>query len=106
MSRFLQMPEQAFLEHYCEKRNGQIYIRTGPDHFCIFFSKTEQCLIHPVKPPPCTLWPFYSANLRDRQTWKMAMDACPGLNQECTFEEFVKQSQPDPGPEGRGDPIP
>jgi len=92
IARFLDMTPESFEARFCRKKNGRLYITTGPDKFCIFFDKEKQCLIHPVKPRPCYSWPFFPANIKDEDSWKLAQDACPGINPNCTFEEFVKQS--------------
>jgi hypothetical protein len=31
--------------------------------------------------------------LKDAYNWEMAKDACPGINPNCSFEEFVRQSR-------------
>ena len=93
IAHFLDLMPESFVARYCREKNGRLYIKTGPDKFCIFFDKEKQCLIHPVKPSPCSTWPFYPANIRDKESWQLAQDACPGINPNCPFEEFVKQSE-------------
>jgi uncharacterized protein len=92
IARFLDMGSQAFLEKYCEARNGRTYIRAGRDNFCVFYDKEKSCLIHPAKPNRCELWPYYPAITGDRQNWELAKEACPGISSDCSFEEFVTQS--------------
>jgi Fe-S-cluster containining protein len=91
--RFLGITPEDFLSRYCEKRHGRFYVKTGPDNFCIFFHEQKRCLIHPVKPGPCSLWPFYRAIVNDKDNWELAKDACPGINPDCSFEDFVKQAK-------------
>ena len=93
IARFLKIAPEVFLDRFCEKRNGHVYLGTGSDGFCVFFEQEKACLIHPVKPDICSLWPFYPANIKDRETWEQAKEACPGINPECSFEEFVRQSK-------------
>jgi hypothetical protein len=31
--------------------------------------------------------------LKDAYNWEMAKDACPGINPDCSFEDFVKESK-------------
>jgi len=64
-----------------------------PGNASEFYDKEKSCLIHSVKPSPCSLWPFYPANLKDAYNWEMAKDACPGINPDCSFEDFVKESK-------------
>jgi Fe-S-cluster containining protein len=90
---FLQILPEAFLGRFCEKRSGRFSIKTAPDGFCIFYNKQKSCLIHPVKPRPCALWPYYPAILKDAENWEIAKDACPGINSDCSFEDFVGQSK-------------
>ena len=81
-----------FVSASCEKRNGRIYIRTGDDGFCLYYSREKSCLIHPVKPDRCSLWPFFPAIVADQDNWELAKEACPGINPNCPFEEFVRQA--------------
>ncbi len=92
IARFLGITSRRFLSGSCEEVNGRIYIKSGPDNFCMYFDKKKGCLIHPVKPVPCSQWPFYDAIVNDRENWEMAMDACPGINPDCSFEAFVEQA--------------
>ena len=92
ISGFLGISREAFLTNFCEERHQKDYIKTGPDNYCIFFNRKKLCMIHPVKPEICALWPFYPAIISDPDNWKMAQEACPGINPESSFEEFVLES--------------
>lgn len=93
ISDFLDMAPESFISEYCEYRNDKLTIITGTDDFCVFYDHEKACLIHEVKPGICFLWPYFPANINDEYNWNLAKDACPGLNPECTFEEFVKQTK-------------
>jgi Fe-S-cluster containining protein len=93
IANFLGVKTAFFVTQYCDEKVGRFSIKTGPNKYCIFYDKEKRCLIHPVKPSPCTLWPFYPANLKDAYNWEMAKDACPGINPDCSFEDFVKEAQ-------------
>jgi len=93
ISRFLGINRSDFLTRFCEERNGRTYVTTGKDHFCVFYEKGQGCRVHPVKPARCALWPYYPANVNDRETWEMAKLACRGIDREGSFEDFVKDSQ-------------
>ncbi len=92
---FLGLNSETFLSMYCETRHGKTYIKTGPGGYCIFFDRKKSCLIHPVKPLPCSRWPYYPALLKDEENWEMAKDACPGLKAMDSFKDFVKGSKED-----------
>ncbi|HDR16088.1 MAG TPA: YkgJ family cysteine cluster protein [Desulfobacteraceae bacterium] len=87
---FLGISEGELLKRYCEERQRKTCIKSGSDGWCIFFDKEKKCLIHPVKPARCALWPFFPEILKSRHAWEMAKEGCPGINRECSFEEFVK----------------
>lgn len=93
IAEFLGMTADSFMELHCEQRHGRLYIRSASNGYCVFFDQEKQCLIHPVKPKPCSLWPFYPALLKDRAAWNYAKEACPGIHPKASFEEFVKESQ-------------
>ena len=90
---FLDITPETFISGYCRKLNGKLTIKTGQDKFCIFFDQEKACLIHPVKPNICYRWPFYPANITDKDTWEAAKLACPGINPDCLFEDFVEESK-------------
>lgn len=93
IANFLGMTSASFAKQYCDEKGGRFSIKTGLNGYCIFYDKEKRCLLHPVKPSPCILWPFYPANLKDAYNWEMAKDACPGINPDCSFEDFVRQSR-------------
>jgi hypothetical protein len=93
IANFLGMKPTSFFARYCDEKGARFSIKAGPNKYCIFYDKEKSCLIHPVKPSPCSLWPFYPANLKDAYNWEMAKDACPGINPDCSFEDFVKESK-------------
>jgi hypothetical protein len=90
---FLSLSLESFIAHHTENRYGRLYIRTAPSGYCAFFDPDRQCLIHPVKPQPCSLWPFYPALVKDKATWNHAKEGCPGINPDASFEDFVKASK-------------
>jgi hypothetical protein len=93
IAEFLGLTPDAFISRYCEKRRGRISIKSGLDDYCIFYDPKKSCLIHPVKPKTCARWPFYRALVSDPDNWEMAKDACPGINPDCSHEDFVKESK-------------
>ena len=93
ISQFLGLTPESFKADYCVEMNRILSIATGKNGFCIFYCKERKCLINEVKPEICSLWPFFPANIEDRESWELAKDACPGINRDCTFEQFVKESK-------------
>lgn len=93
IANFLGLTVESFIALHCEQRHGRLCIRSASKGYCAFFDQDKQCLIHPVKPRPCSLWPFYPALLKDRAGWNHAKEACPGINPDASFEDFVKASK-------------
>ena len=93
ISAFLGLFPHTFVETCCVQKHEKTYVACRPDGFCLFCASDGGCRIHPVKPKPCSLWPFYPALLGDRENWESAKDACPGINPNCSFEDFVRQSE-------------
>jgi len=89
---FLGISVDMFVRKCCETRHCRLYIKVGGDNYCIFYDQEKRCLIHPVKPRRCALWPYYPAILRDEENWELAKGACPGINPDASFEEFVRES--------------
>ena len=92
ISDFLGISVDEFSRQFCEERNGRLYIQVGQDGFCLYYDREKSCLIHPVKPDRCILWPFFPAIVNDRENWEQAKEACPGINPDCSYEEFVRQA--------------
>jgi Fe-S-cluster containining protein len=92
ISSYLDLTPEAFVKQHGELRQGRLYVGTDDRGWCRFYGVDKGCSIHPVKPEPCRLWPFFSANIGDEGTWKAAQEACPGINPDCSFEYFQSQS--------------
>lgn len=92
IAAFLGITMEFFQTAYCENINGALSITTGADGYCVFFDRERLCLIHRVKPEVCRLWPFYPALVKDKGSWQAAMDACPGLNPDASYEDFLEQA--------------
>jgi len=92
---FLGIKEEDFKRQYCVLNRDRYELKTKESGYCVFLKKSEKgkiCAIHPVKPDICKKWPFFKSIVSDRHEWRIAMDACPGINRNCSFEDFVKQA--------------
>lgn len=85
------LPQEEIIQNYLHWENKRLVINTDSANYCIFFKPGEGCLIHEIKPDICKAWPFFRGNLEDRLSWLMAMEMCPGINQNIEHEEFVRQ---------------
>jgi uncharacterized protein len=64
---------------------------------CIFWSRTEGCLVYAVRPRQCRTWPFWRANLASPAHWQAAAQGCPGIGQGPLHarEEIARQAADD-----------
>jgi Fe-S-cluster containining protein len=91
MAAFLKMDEEEFRSRYLE--SSSMGTRLGiSDGFCVFM-EDHRCRVHPVKPFICRQWPFLPALLVDAEEFEAAKGACPGINPECSHEDFVEESR-------------
>lgn len=55
---------------------------------CIFLNQglrglpesQRKCMIYPVRPSQCRMWPFWPSNLASPDAWANAARRCPGIN--------------------------
>lgn len=90
LAAFLGEDEQTVVALYAEKSNGKLKIRCGDDGNCFFFRSGTGCSVHEGKPDICRAWPFFRGNLEDPASLAMAKEFCPGIDADCSFEDFVR----------------
>lgn len=50
---------------------------------CIFLQESSGqriCMIYPVRPSQCRMWPFWPSNLASACAWNKTAQKCPGIN--------------------------
>ena len=62
---------------------------------CMFLQEAngpKKCMIYPVRPSQCRIWPFWPDNLKSPDAWCRAAQKCPGINRGrlYSFEEIEK----------------
>jgi len=62
---------------------------------CIFLREIDGqkgCMIYPVRPSQCRIWPFWPSNLTSPHTWNKAAQKCSGINHDrfYSFAEIEK----------------
>jgi Fe-S-cluster containining protein len=60
---------------------------------CIFLQEVKgqkRCVIYPVRPNQCRVWPFWPINLANPNSWNEAARRCGGINRgrHYSFEEI------------------
>jgi Fe-S-cluster containining protein len=84
----LGLTRAQFVRSYLEEVGGKQRVQTA-NGWCIFFA--DGCLVHPVKPLVCRVWPFFQGNMLDELSWQMAQVACPGINPETGHAQFMRE---------------
>jgi len=62
---------------------------------CIFLQNSgsqRKCMIYPVRPSQCRIWPFWPSNLANPAAWNETAQKCPGINRGrlYNYEEIEK----------------
>ena len=64
---------------------------------CIFLNRglhgeKRKCMIYPVRPSQCRMWPFWPSNLANPAAWNETAQKCPGINRgrHYSYEEIEK----------------
>lgn len=93
-AEFLGLSLVQFKERYLESGPGPWDVGVGPDGYCLFHQPGEMgCLIHPVKPKICRLWPFLPGPLQVASAFKDAQNSCPGILPTASWASFKKAGQ-------------
>ncbi len=93
LAAHLGLTTQEFMDRYTRKRQGKYELICGQDGCCVFFSSPGACAVHEARPDICRAWPFFRGNLIDEQSFALAAAYCPGINRECSFEQFVAEGR-------------
>jgi uncharacterized protein len=89
MAALLGMGVEEFCRRYVEASAMGPRLAIADNGFCVFLMEGNLCRVHPVKPFICRQWPFLPALLVDAEELEQAKTACPGINPECSHEDFV-----------------
>jgi Fe-S-cluster containining protein len=92
MAALLSMSEADFCRNYVEASVTGPRLTVADNGVCVFLMEGNLCRVHPVKPFICRQWPFFPALLVNPDELEYAKGACPGINPQCTHEEFVEEA--------------
>ena len=93
---FLKISEGQVRQEYLKRVGLRTTIVEHPlTKDCMFLQEAngpKKCMIYPVRPSQCRIWPFWSDNLDSSNAWNKAAQKCPGINRgRCySFEEIEK----------------
>ena len=90
ISTYIKFDSKKFIDRYCDKSGSRMVLTLGQDGYCIFFDKTKQCTIHPVKPYMCKAWPFIQAVIKYPENWNIMANSCPGMKKGIPYKDLQK----------------
>ena len=91
---YLKISEKQLRQKYLRRVGFRVTIIEQPQtKDCIFLQQLggqKRCMIYPVRPSQCRMWPFWPSNLVSPDAWNNAARRCPGINQgrRYSFEEI------------------
>jgi len=79
----LDMSKDSFIKAYCRWVTGiqekeSLSLKEKSNNDCVFWD--SGCLVYSVRPLQCSSFPFWSSILSSSESWKIAAEACPGMN--------------------------
>ena len=78
IARFLGIEVAAFRRQFVRQVGSRLSLKERDDGDCVFYQ--EGCLIYPVRPTQCVIFPFWESNLRSPGDWDRLAGECPGVN--------------------------
>ena len=96
IAEFLKISVEQLREKYLKRVGPRTtIIEQAGSKDCIFLQRIndeKRCIIYPVRPSQCRVWPFWSENLASANSWNKAAQKCPGINRgrHYSFEEIEK----------------
>jgi len=78
------LPAREFVASYCRQvgLNGfhRLSLKEKDNYDCILWEEGG-CTVYDHRPYQCRSYPFWGANLADRESWEALKDSCPGVGQ-------------------------
>ncbi len=93
---FLKISEGQVRQEYLRRVGLRTTIIEHPlTKDCMFLQEAngpKKCMIYPVRPSQCRIWPFWPENLANPNAWNKAAQKCPGINRgrRYSVEEIEK----------------
>ncbi|SDT84472.1 YkgJ family cysteine cluster protein [Desulfobacula phenolica] len=89
ISTYINFDPKKFVARYCDTSGSRYVLTLGIDGCCIFFDKTRQCTIHPVKPYMCKAWPFIKTVIGHPENWNAMANSCPGMKKDIPYKNLA-----------------
>jgi len=89
------MKPETFERRFVKRVGIRRSLKERANGDCVLLDKeTRKCTAYEVRPRQCRTWPFWNSNLRSREAWDEAAEACPGCNKGSLvpLEQIVEQA--------------
>ncbi len=81
---FVKIKPEQLRQNYLKRIGLRMTIIEQPHtKDCIFLREIngqKGCMIYPVRPSQCRIWPFWPSNLTSPNAWNKAAQKCSGIN--------------------------
>ena len=82
LAAFLNLTAAEVRARYCREvewgGGARLSLRERPNYDCVFWGEGG-CSVYPSRPLQCRSFPFWPAQLADRESWEAAARDCPGI---------------------------
>jgi uncharacterized protein len=79
-----------FLKKYCRKVSmgsiSYVSLQEKKDFDCIFLTD-KGCGVYPARPIQCSVYPFWDSIIKDRGSWEIEKESCPGIGKGRLYTE-------------------
>jgi hypothetical protein len=79
IAEHLGMTYKALRRTYLRRAWRGLTFKEKRNYDCVMLDGGGRCLIYPVRPLQCRIWPFWTMNLASPQMWEAASERCPGI---------------------------
>ena len=98
----------AFVRRYTRMRNGRRVLKDRPGSNDCVFLNGKACSIYEARPTQCRTYPWWIANIEDRESWEEEAKRCEGINHPTAVlvsaEEILEQCATDAENDALGSP--
>jgi Fe-S-cluster containining protein len=79
MAKHKGMSPEAFARLYVRRVGKRLSLKERRNGDCVML-ENRKCSVYPVKPTPCSTFPFWPEILESRDEWDATAERCPGMN--------------------------
>ena len=80
LARFLGLAPGRFVRRYTRLHRGRRVLIDSPDVADCVFLKDRACSVYEGRPAQCRTYPWWLANIQDKESWGEAAALCEGID--------------------------